>query len=98
MMMLSISSLKRFNVHSVANLSKKSFGTSIQVILEKDLADRGTKGEVVKVKRGYARNFLIPRGLAGNSITLTTWIFNNEFIILIYLFIIIIILFSLWNQ
>lgn len=43
----------------------RGFGTSIHVILEKDIPDRGNKGDVVKVKRGYARNFLIPRGLAG---------------------------------
>ena len=65
-MMLSISSFKRLGIQSIANVSKNSFGTSIQVILETDIPDRGNKGEIVKVKRGYARNFLIPRGLAGN--------------------------------
>ncbi len=53
-------------VHSFQYDSKR-FGGFIPVILLKDLEKRGTKGEVVKVKRGFARNFLIPRGIAGLS-------------------------------
>lgn len=34
------------------------------VILEKDVKGVGKAGEVVKVSDGYARNMLIPRGLA----------------------------------
>lgn len=37
---------------------------SVQVVLREDLPNVGDSGEVVKVKPGYARNFLIPRGLA----------------------------------
>ena len=36
----------------------------VQVILRDDVANLGKIGEVVRVKPGYARNFLIPRGLA----------------------------------
>ena len=40
-------------------------GGSIKVILTDDLEGRGVKGEVLSVKRGFARNYLIPRQLAG---------------------------------
>ena len=33
----------------------------MKVILTKDVADLGTKGDVVDVADGYARNFLIPK-------------------------------------
>jgi large subunit ribosomal protein L9 len=36
----------------------------MQVILREELANLGTIGDVVKVKPGYARNYLLPRGLA----------------------------------
>lgn len=36
----------------------------MQVILKKDVEKLGEAGQVVKVKDGYARNYLIPRGLA----------------------------------
>jgi large subunit ribosomal protein L9 len=36
----------------------------IQVILRDDVPNLGKIGEVVRVKPGYARNFLLPRGLA----------------------------------
>jgi len=36
----------------------------MQVILKKDISQVGRMGEIVKVKSGYARNFLIPRSLA----------------------------------
>ncbi len=35
-----------------------------QLILRTDVADLGRAGEVVDVKPGYARNYLIPQGLA----------------------------------
>ena len=34
------------------------------VILQKDLKGTGKAGDVVKVSDGYARNMLIPRGIA----------------------------------
>ena len=36
----------------------------MQVILQKDVPKLGSVGEVVNVKPGYARNYLIPRGMA----------------------------------
>jgi len=36
----------------------------MEVILREDVTHLGKAGEVVTVKNGYARNFLIPRGLA----------------------------------
>ena len=37
---------------------------NIKVILRQDVAELGNSGDVVTVKTGYARNFLLPRGLA----------------------------------
>lgn len=36
----------------------------MEVILREDVPNLGATGEVVKVKPGFARNFLLPRGLA----------------------------------
>ncbi|MGH8015946.1 MAG: 50S ribosomal protein L9 [Candidatus Zixiibacteriota bacterium] len=36
----------------------------MKVILRQDVADLGTVGQVIDVKDGYGRNFLIPRNLA----------------------------------
>ena len=36
----------------------------MQVILQRDVPKLGSVGEVVNVKPGYARNYLIPRGMA----------------------------------
>jgi large subunit ribosomal protein L9 len=38
--------------------------THIHVVLTEDLANIGKSGELVRVRPGYARNFLLPRGLA----------------------------------
>jgi large subunit ribosomal protein L9 len=37
---------------------------TIQVILQQDMKNLGKSGELVKVRPGYARNYLIPRSLA----------------------------------
>jgi len=39
----------------------------VEVILLKDVEKVGLRGEVVNVARGYARNFLFPRGLADEA-------------------------------
>lgn len=36
----------------------------MKVILKEDVKGQGKKGELVNVSDGYARNFLLPRGLA----------------------------------
>src|SRR3981189_2329885 len=36
----------------------------MEVILREDVQHLGAAGDVVKVKDGYARNYLLPRGLA----------------------------------
>lgn len=38
--------------------------THLQVVLQQDVDKLGKSGEVVKVRPGYARNFLLPRGFA----------------------------------
>ena len=38
--------------------------SNVQVVLIKDVSDLGQAGEIVKVKSGYARNYLIPQKLA----------------------------------
>ncbi len=41
-----------------------STNSSIDVLLAEDVASLGNQGEIVRVKPGYARNFLLPQGLA----------------------------------
>jgi large subunit ribosomal protein L9 len=36
----------------------------MKILLKKDIATLGTAGEIVTVKNGYARNYLIPQGFA----------------------------------
>ncbi len=38
--------------------------TQIQVVLQEDVENLGKGGSVVRVRPGFARNYLIPRGLA----------------------------------
>jgi len=38
--------------------------TNMHVLLQADVDNLGTGGEVVKVRPGFARNYLLPRGLA----------------------------------
>ena len=35
----------------------------MEVILKEDIVNLGKIGEVVRVRDGYARNYLLPRGL-----------------------------------
>lgn len=36
----------------------------MEVLLRKDVEKIGSRGQLIRVKTGYARNYLIPRGLA----------------------------------
>ena len=36
----------------------------MELILKEDIASLGYKNDIVKVKNGYGRNYLIPKGLA----------------------------------
>lgn len=36
----------------------------MQIVLRTDISDLGKKGDVIDVTDGYARNYLVPRGLA----------------------------------
>ena len=38
--------------------------SNVEVVLKENLEHLGSIGDVVKVRRGYARNYLLPRGLA----------------------------------
>lgn len=37
---------------------------SVELMLTEDVPSLGSQGEIVQVRRGYARNFLLPQGLA----------------------------------
>jgi len=39
----------------------------MEIILTQDIANLGYKDELIKVKDGYARNYLIPKGFAINA-------------------------------
>ena len=41
----------------------------MQIILQDNIDNLGKVGDIVKVKSGYARNYLIPRGLAAEAST-----------------------------
>ena len=36
----------------------------MEILLKKDVANLGYAGEIVKVKAGYAMNYLVPQGFA----------------------------------
>lgn len=38
--------------------------STVEVVLKETLEHLGSIGDVVRVRRGYARNYLLPRGLA----------------------------------
>ncbi|TES86896.1 50S ribosomal protein L9 [Candidatus Aerophobetes bacterium] len=44
--------------------AKAGPGEKVKVILEKDVAGLGEEGTVVEVADGYARNYLLPKGVA----------------------------------
>jgi large subunit ribosomal protein L9 len=50
----------------------------MKVILKSDVKDLGRVGEVVNVKDGFARNFLMPKGLAAEANIRNVKEFENE--------------------
>jgi large subunit ribosomal protein L9 len=46
------------------NQVRKGSHGGMQLVLIEDVANLGKQGELVEVKPGYARNYLLPRGLA----------------------------------
>jgi large subunit ribosomal protein L9 len=52
--------------------------TTLQVILQSDVDNVGKSGELVKVRPGYARNFLLPRRLAVPATTAQINRLNHE--------------------
>lgn len=51
---------RKQNVATVAGTTR----TSVDVLLAEDVPTLGKQGEIVRVKPGYARNYLLPQGLA----------------------------------
>ncbi len=43
---------------------QQQHGRKVELLLAEDVVHLGTQGEIVSVKPGYARNFLLPQGLA----------------------------------
>ena len=39
----------------------------MRLVLKADVADLGTKGDIVEVSTGYGRNYLLPQGLAAKA-------------------------------
>jgi large subunit ribosomal protein L9 len=52
--------------------------TTLQVILQSDVANLGESGELVKVRPGFARNYLLPRKLAVPATTAQINRLNHE--------------------
>jgi len=52
--------------------------TSLQLILQSNVPNLGSSGELVKVRPGYARNFLLPRKLAVTATTAQVNRLNHE--------------------
>ncbi len=50
----------------------------MQIILRTDVDNLGRLGEVVKVKPGYGRNYLIPKGMAMSATKANMNIFESE--------------------
>jgi large subunit ribosomal protein L9 len=52
--------------------------TTLQVVLQHDVDNVGKSGELVKVRPGFARNYLIPRSLAVPATTAAVNRINHE--------------------
>ena len=45
-------------------IRSKDHHGGVELLLAEDVSSLGEQGDIVRVRRGYARNFLIPQGLA----------------------------------
>ena len=43
------------------------YAGTIPIILIQDIEKRGQKGDIIHVRRGFARNLLVPRKMAGKN-------------------------------
>ena len=50
----------------------------MKVILQQNVHEMGLEGDVVKVANGYARNYLIPKGLAVEATAQNIKIFETK--------------------
>ena len=50
----------------------------MKIILLKDVKGKGKKGDVINASDGYARNFLLPRGLAKEATDTNVHILNKQ--------------------
>ena len=50
----------------------------MKVILREDVKNKGAAGEIIEVKTGYARNFLIPQGFAYSATEAKIRVFDHE--------------------
>src|SRR6185437_6341747 len=50
--------------YAASTLGESNMAQNVPVILARDVANLGRVGELVNVRPGYARNFLVPQGLA----------------------------------
>ena len=48
----------------MAEQTQHSSSRAVELMLAEDVAPLGKQGDIVRVKPGYARNFLLPQGLA----------------------------------
>jgi large subunit ribosomal protein L9 len=55
--------LLRLRIAAAAKRAEEN-GTTMDLILREDISNLGRRGDVVHVKDGYARNFLLPKKLA----------------------------------
>ena len=61
---------RRYADRSISIGYQQRSGSYISIVLLEDLEKKGQRGDIIDVKRGFARNFLIPRRKAGNALSL----------------------------
>jgi large subunit ribosomal protein L9 len=51
---------------------------TMKIILREDVKDKGSAGDIIDVKTGFARNYLIPRDLAYKATAANTKVYEME--------------------